>query len=87
MIESIVFYHDPAIAGDQSAEADWKRRGLYMGPQFSELDEGVQVLFERYLEERGINTALAHFIPDYIEHKEQREYLKWLESVREFVAA
>ena len=40
----------------------------------------------RYLEERGINTRLALFIPDYIDHKEQKEYIKWLNNVKNFVA-
>lgn len=38
-IESVMFYGDSKLAGEQSAEADWQRRGLYIGPQFSELDE------------------------------------------------
>jgi hypothetical protein len=32
----------------------------------------VQELFERYLEERGVNSALALFVPEYAEHKEQK---------------
>lgn len=38
-IESIVFYNDNKLATEQSSEADWQRRGLYVGPQFTELDE------------------------------------------------
>jgi complement component 1 Q subcomponent-binding protein, mitochondrial len=40
---------------------------------------------ERYLEERGINTALAVFIPDYAELKEQKEYISWLKNLKSFV--
>ena len=40
---------------------------------------------ERYLEERGINTALATFIPDYAELKEQKEYISWLKNLKAFV--
>lgn len=40
--------------------------------QFDNLDEGVQSEFETYLEERGINSALALFIPDLAEWKEQK---------------
>ncbi|KAG2184547.1 hypothetical protein INT43_000456 [Umbelopsis isabellina] len=87
VIESVLYYKDGKLATEQSAEADWQRRGLYIGPQFAELDEGLQTLFERYLEERGINTALANFLPDYVEHKEQKEYLQWLQSVKGFVTA
>lgn len=40
---------------------------------------------EQYLDVRGINTALALFVPEYIDVKEQREYLGWLGRVKEFV--
>jgi complement component 1 Q subcomponent-binding protein len=60
---------------------------MYAGPPFGNLDEDLQVLFERYLDERGINTSLALFVPDYIDFKEQKEYLSWLENVKGFVSA
>lgn len=87
MIESVMFYKDGKLATEQSAEADWQRRGLYIGPQFDELDEGLQQLFAQYLEERGVDTALASFLPDYVEYKEQKEYIRWLENVKDFVSA
>lgn len=40
--------------------------------QFDNLDEGVQAEFENFLEERGINSALALTIPDLAEWKEQK---------------
>jgi hypothetical protein len=40
--------------------------------QFETLDEGVQAQFESYLEERGVSTDLALFIPNFAEFKEQR---------------
>ena len=58
---------------------------LYTGPPFGQLDEEVQGMLEQYLDARGINTALALFIPDYIDVKEQREYLGWLRRVKTFV--
>ncbi|CEP07719.1 hypothetical protein [Parasitella parasitica] len=85
-VESVMYYKDGKLADEQSAEADWQRRGLYIGPQFAELDEGLQNLFERYLEERGINAALANFLPEYIEFKEQKEYTQWLQNMKNFVS-
>jgi complement component 1 Q subcomponent-binding protein len=58
---------------------------LYTGPPFEQLDEEVQGMLEQYLDARGINTALALFIPDYIDVKEQKEYLGWLGRVKAFV--
>ena len=76
-----VFYHaDAGLAMDESPETSFKRRQAYSGPPFGNLDEDLQVLLERYLDERGVNTALALFVPDYIDFKEQREYLDWLSS-------
>ena len=58
---------------------------LYTGPPFDQLDEEVQTLLEQYLDVRGLNAGLASFVPDYIDVKEQREYLGWLGRVRGFV--
>jgi len=85
IVDNISFYKDETLANDVTSEADWKRRGLYIGPQFDHLDVNVQELFERYLEERGINSSLALFIPEYAEYKEQKEYVKWLERVKTFI--
>ena len=52
----------------------------YAGPPFSNLDTGLQAMFDAYLEERGINTELAMILPILIENKEQREYVAWLDG-------
>ena len=59
--------------------------GTYTGPPFQQLDDELQDLLGQYLDARGINTALALFVPDYIDVKEQREYLGWLGRVKDFV--
>jgi len=79
-IDNVYFFPDAELADAKTAEKDWVRRGMYTGPPFGNLDEDLQVLLERYLDERGVNTALALFVPDYIDFKEQREYLTWLSS-------
>lgn len=80
LIEDLYHYASGDLAEPETAEKDWQRRTLYTGPPFSNLDEDLQILLEKYLEERGINTRMALFIPDYIDHKEQKEYIKWLNS-------
>jgi complement component 1 Q subcomponent-binding protein len=87
MIENAYFYGDASLAHAKTADKIHARQDLYVGPPFSNLDEDLQVLLERYLEERGVNTALAIFVPDYIDMKEQKEYLNWLSNVRDFVDA
>ena len=80
VIDNVYYFKDGALADAKTAELDWKRRNLYEGPPFGNLDEDLQVLLERYLDERGVNTALALWVPEYIDFKEQREYLNWLTS-------
>ena len=80
IIDNVYYFSDAELADPKTAEGDWKRRNAYAGPPFGNLDEGLQIEFEKYLEERGVNTYMAVFIPDYIDFKEQREYVRWLES-------
>jgi complement component 1 Q subcomponent-binding protein len=87
LIENVYYYADAAHAHAKSPEKIHERQDLYVGPPFSNLDEDLQVLLERYLEERGVNQALAIFVPDYIDMKEQREYVRWLGNVKNFVEA
>jgi complement component 1 Q subcomponent-binding protein len=85
IVDNIAYYKDGNIGTELTAEADWKRRGLYLGPVFDTLDVGLQEEFEKYLGERGIDESLANFIPEYAEHKEQTEYVNWLKNVKTFV--
>jgi complement component 1 Q subcomponent-binding protein len=85
MVDNISYYSDARLGTELTAEADWKRRGLYIGPQFDTLDAGVQEEFEKFMQERGINESLALFIPEYSEYKEQQEYVKWLNNVKSFI--
>ena len=80
IIDNVYHYADASLANTKSADQELARQHLYLGPPFANLDEDLQVLFERYLDERGINTSLALFIPDYVDYKEQKEYLRWLNS-------
>ncbi|THW21969.1 hypothetical protein D6D17_00241 [Aureobasidium pullulans] len=79
-IENVYHFPTAELAEAKTAEKDWARRSLYTGPPFGQLDEDLQMLLERFLEERGINTQMALFIPEYIDLKEQKEYIGWLNS-------
>ena len=81
LIENVHYFPKAELADAKTADQDWTRQGLYTGPPFGNLDEELQVLLERYIEERGINTALALWVPEYIDFKEQREYIKWLSGM------
>ncbi|KAL9095479.1 MAG: hypothetical protein Q9165_002350 [Trypethelium subeluteriae] len=83
-IDNVYYFPTVDMADPKSADVDWKRRGQYTGPPFGNLDEDLQILMENWVESRGINTALALFVPEYIDYKEQREYKSWLENLGKF---
>lgn len=87
LIDNISFYKDAKLATQLTADADWERRGLYIGPVFDHLDLDVQSEFQQYLTERGIDERLATFVPEYAVYKEQKEYVKWLNNVKSFIEA
>ncbi|KAF8196107.1 regulatory protein suaprga1 [Pholiota molesta] len=84
-VENVSFYDDAKVGTELTAEADWNRRGLYIGPQFETLDVAVQDAFDAFIAERGINDSVAFFIPEYAAYKEQQEYVKWLCKVKNFI--
>jgi complement component 1 Q subcomponent-binding protein len=87
VVENLYYYKDAKLAHSSNAEAVHAAQDAYPGPPFGTLDEDLQILMERYLEERGITQALAVFVPDYMDVKEQREYLAWLNNVKSFIDA
>jgi len=84
VIDQVTFSNNPP-ASPETAQTTFEEAQSYGGPPWNQLDEELQLLMERYLEERGINTALALFIPDYAELKEQKEYVNWLKNLKAFV--
>lgn len=72
IIDNMSYYPDAQLGTELTAEADWKRRGLYIGPQFDTLDVSVQEEIEKWVQERGIDESLAMFVPEYSEYKEQK---------------
>lgn len=88
-IDAVRYFKEGEVTTDDITAHDIgeQRQDLYMGPVFEELDEDLQTTFTKYLEERGIDTALANFLPDYVDYKEQKEYVNWLKDVNEFISA
>lgn len=79
-IENLTVYQKASLVDADNGKDAREAQGLYEGPPISNLDPELQLLLERYLEERGINAELAVFLPDYVDQKEQKEYVAWLES-------
>ncbi len=72
---------DAKKAGDSAADVDG---ALYGGPVFNHLDETLQNSFLDYLEDRLVDDDLSFFVLSYARHKEQKEYVNWLNKVLEF---
>ncbi|KAI0453466.1 mitochondrial glycoprotein [Xylaria acuta] len=87
LVENFYYYKDAKMAHSSSPEAVHGAEDVYPGPPFGSLDEDLQLMMERYLEERGITQAMAVFVPDYMDVKEQREYQTWLKNVKGFIEA
>mmetsp|Transcript_52537 Transcript_52537/g.122963 ORF Transcript_52537/g.122963 Transcript_52537/m.122963 type:complete len:228 (+) Transcript_52537:52-735(+) len=66
-----------------SEEAELDTR--YQGPDFEDLDEKLQESLDEYLAELGVSNDLCDFIDQMAVDKEQREYLRWLKTVKTFV--
>ena len=58
---------------------------LYRGPDFDRLDDGFQLAFSHFLEERGIDEDMSFFILSYSQQKEQQDYVDWLQKISAFV--
>lgn len=79
-IEDVFYFPKADVADPQTADKMHERQHVYAGPPFGNLDTDLQSMLYKYLEERGVDGQLAMFVPDYIDYKEQREYVQWLES-------
>ncbi|KAJ2708800.1 Mitochondrial acidic protein mam33 [Coemansia spiralis] len=76
---------DVAVGADMAS--DWARKQVYCGPIFGQLSDDLKENVDAFLAERGIDTALTLFMQDYIEFKEQGDYLEWLKKFKAFVDA
>ncbi|CAE7620617.1 exgA [Symbiodinium sp. CCMP2456] len=57
----------------------------YNGPEFEDIDEKLQESLDELLAEAGISTELCDFIDAMALDKEQREYIRWLSNLKEFM--
>ena len=79
-IEYVHYYPRAELVDPKTSENVKESQNVYGGPPFPYLDAELQQMYETYIQERGINTQLAWFLSRYVDYKEQREYVQWLES-------
>ncbi|KAJ2514562.1 Mitochondrial acidic protein mam33 [Coemansia sp. RSA 2049] len=86
-IDRMKFLSDEETAVANTLEKDWQRKQVYSGPIFGQLSDDLKENVDEFLAERNIDTALTLFMLDFIEFKEQSEYLQWLKDFRKFINA
>ncbi|KAJ2747438.1 Mitochondrial acidic protein mam33 [Coemansia sp. BCRC 34301] len=86
-VDHMKFLPSEEAATGVSLEKDWARKQVYCGPIFGQLSDDLKESVDEFLAERSIDTALTLFMQDYIEYKEQGEYLNWLKKFKTFVDA
>ncbi|KAH9626299.1 hypothetical protein KSS87_021868 [Heliosperma pusillum] len=59
----------------------------YEGPDFFDLDDNLQKAFHKYLEIRGVKPSTTNFLHEYMIEKDNKEYVRWLKDVKNFVEA
>ncbi|CAK7325753.1 unnamed protein product [Dovyalis caffra] len=59
----------------------------YGGPNFHDLDENLKKGLHKYLEIRGIKPSTTDFLLEYMINKDSREYLGWLNNLKQFIEA
>lgn len=86
-IEYVHYYPRGDLVDPKTTEAAKEAQNLYGGPAYQHLDIELQQMYEDYLKERGINEQLFYNLSRYVEYKEQREYVQWLDNMKKFVDA
>ncbi|KAL8260539.1 hypothetical protein R6Q59_028492 [Mikania micrantha] len=75
-IQNAYYLKSPTILGTS----------VYRGPIFSDLDPALQQELKQYLISRGIRNSLTTFLLHHIHHKEQEQYIKWLQKLEAMMA-
>ena len=71
-VEEVYYYPSAELADASTSEEAKQASSLYLGPPFVNLDPDLCSMLERYVDERGVNSDLAIFLPEYVDYKEQR---------------
>lgn len=59
----------------------------YNGPDFEDVDDKLQEAFDEFLFEAGLTSSVCDFIDAMALDKEQREYIRWLNTANKFLDA
>ncbi|XP_059665859.1 uncharacterized protein LOC132311779 [Cornus florida] len=57
----------------------------YIGPVYEDLDDRVRDALHGYIEERGVNENLFHFLQAWLYVKDHRRLMRWFKTVGSFI--
>lgn len=83
-IQSISPFNDPAAFLSQKPEDVFNKEATYAGPQFSNLDENLQIALLQYLNAKGLDADMVEYIEDISTHLENQKYINWLDTLQKF---
>ncbi|KCV68605.1 hypothetical protein H696_04898 [Fonticula alba] len=84
-IDGIYFGKDIDVMLSRELNDEYKRSLIYSGPNFNTLPEDLQRTWFEFLGERKIDAAMSDFIPQYIDYKENKDYIGWLNDISRFL--
>ena len=88
-MDTEIAFNNVMVADDMEAAMNMARfeRSMneYNGPDFTTLDERIQTSMTEYLEGYGVNEHLAAFVEVMSLDKDQRLYMRWLNSLKGFI--
>jgi len=70
-----------------ASAAERDSNSAYNGPEFEDLDEGLQTAFDEYLGELGLGGPVFDFVDAMAKDKEQQEYIRWLTISKNFLGS
>eukprot|EP01012_Entosiphon_sulcatum_P000321 TRINITY_DN100508_c0_g1_i1.p1 TRINITY_DN100508_c0_g1~~TRINITY_DN100508_c0_g1_i1.p1 ORF type:complete len:228 (-),score=44.96 TRINITY_DN100508_c0_g1_i1:118-780(-) len=71
---------------DETAEADYQRDLRYGGPLLADLESDLQEAIAEFLEQRGVNDDIAVWVWDHVRVKENKEYVRWMKGIQNFLS-
>jgi len=86
-ISNCAHYTDSNICHDEGPEGLAGRELVYPGPQIEDLTDSFRASLYEYLQERGVDTHLYHYMNEYVHYKEEMEYRGWLSRIENFLEA
>eukprot|EP00526_Cylindrotheca_closterium_P000956 CAMPEP_0113630666 /NCGR_PEP_ID=MMETSP0017_2-20120614/15935_1 /TAXON_ID=2856 /ORGANISM="Cylindrotheca closterium" /LENGTH=241 /DNA_ID=CAMNT_0000541143 /DNA_START=10 /DNA_END=735 /DNA_ORIENTATION=+ /assembly_acc=CAM_ASM_000147 len=86
ILECLSDYGEARVVGVQTETEEMEESQQYQGPDFVELDEGLQESFSMFLkEELAVDDDVASFIAMQSDYTEQTQYVRFLKDAQSII--